>query len=71
MHGEMKTLKFLKLKLSCFYNLQVDDVTTLDFIHTLQIPDSHYEKKKTQNEHMIAHFGYFFTCHYSKTCLAR
>ena len=24
-------------------------------------------KKKTQNEHIIAHFQYFFTCHYSKT----
>ena len=23
-------------------------------------------KKKTQNEHIIAHFEYFFTCHYSK-----
>ena len=35
--------------------------------HALQIPDSHYEKKNTQNEHIIAHFEYFFTCHYSKT----
>ena len=34
---------------------------------TLQIPDSHCEKKNTQNEHIIAHFEYFFTCHYSKT----
>ena len=34
---------------------------------TLQIPDSHFEKKNTQNEHIIAHFEYFFTCHYSKT----
>ena len=34
---------------------------------TLQIPDSHCEKKNTQNEHIIAHFDYFFTCHYSKT----
>ena len=32
----------------------------------LQITDSHYEKK-TQNEHIIAYFEYFFTCHYSKT----
>ena len=24
-------------------------------------------KKNTQNEHIIAHFEYFFTCHYSKT----
>ena len=31
------------------------------------IPDSHFEKKNTQNEHIIAHFEYFFTCHYSKT----
>ena len=23
--------------------------------------------KNTQNEHIIAHFEYFFTCHYSKT----
>ena len=23
-------------------------------------------KKNTQNEHIIAHFDYFFTCHYSK-----
>ena len=34
---------------------------------TLQIPDSHYNKKNTQNEHIIANFEYFFTCHYSKT----
>ena len=33
----------------------------------LQIPDSHYEKKNTQNEQRIAHFEYFFTCHCSKT----
>ena len=33
----------------------------------LQIPDSHFEKKNTQNKHIIAHFEYFFTCHYSKT----
>ena len=33
----------------------------------LQIPDSRYEKKSTQNEHIIAHFEYFFTCHSSKT----
>ena len=24
-------------------------------------------KKNTQNDHIIAHFEYFFTCHYSKT----
>ena len=24
-------------------------------------------KKNTQNEHIIAHFEYFFACHYSKT----
>ena len=35
--------------------------------HTLQIPDSNYEKKNTQNEHIIAHFEHFFTYHYSKT----
>ena len=23
--------------------------------------------KKTQNEHIIAHFEYFFTCHYGKS----
>ena len=34
---------------------------------TLQIPNSHYEKKNTQNEQRIAHFEYFFTCHCSKT----
>ena len=34
---------------------------------TLEIPDSHYEKKNTQNEDITAHFEYFFTCHYSKT----
>ena len=34
---------------------------------SLQIPDSHFEKKDTQNEHINAHFEYFFTCHYSKT----
>ena len=33
----------------------------------MQIPDSHFERKNTQNEHIIAHFEYFFTCHYSKT----
>ena len=33
----------------------------------LHTPNSHYEKKITQNEHIIAHFEYFFTCHYSKT----
>ena len=34
----------------------------------LQIPDSHYEKENTQNEHIIARIEYFFfTCHYSKT----
>ena len=37
-------------------------------MYTLQIPDSHFEKKKnTQKEHIIAHFEYFFTCYYSKT----
>ena len=34
---------------------------------TLQIPDSSYEKRNTQNDHIISHFEYFFTCHYSKT----
>ena len=29
--------------------------------HPLQISDSDYEKKDTQNEHAIAHFEYFFT----------
>ena len=37
------------------------------FDYTLQIPDSCYDKKNTQNEHIISHFVYFFTCHYSKT----
>ena len=37
--------------------------------YTLQILDSHYEKKNTQNELVIARFKYFFTCHYSKTVL--
>ena len=33
-----------------------------------QIPDFHYdEEKNTQNEQIIAHFEYLFTCHYSKT----
>ena len=36
-------------------------------VNSLQISDSRYEKKNTQNEHIIAHFGYFFTCHCSKT----
>ena len=36
-------------------------------IFTLQVPDSRYEKTNTQNEHIIAHFKYFFTCHYNKT----
>ena len=26
----------------------------------LQIPDSHYEKENTQNEHIIARIEYFF-----------
>ena len=34
---------------------------------TLQIPDSSYEKRNTQNDHIISHFEYFFTCHYTKT----
>ena len=37
----------------------------------LQIPDSHFEKGNTQNGQIIAHFEYFFTCYYSKACLAR
>ena len=37
------------------------------YYYTLQIPDSHFEKKNTQNQHIIAHFEYLFTCHYSKT----
>ena len=36
---------------------------------TLHIPDARYEKKYIENEHVIAHFEYFFTCHYSKTVL--
>ena len=39
----------------------------LFIISALQIPDSHYQKKNTQNEHIISHFEYFFTCHYSET----
>ena len=34
--------------------------------NTLQIPDSHYEEKNTQNEHIIVYFEYFLTYHYSK-----
>ena len=37
--------------------------TALDIFSALLIPDSRYEKKNTQNEHIIAHFEYFFTCH--------
>ena len=33
----------------------------------MQIPKPHYETKNTQNDHIIAHFDYFFTCHNSKT----
>ena len=29
------------------------------FFSALQIPDSRYEKKNTQNEQIIAHFEYF------------
>ena len=36
-------------------------------LYALQISDSRYEKKKTQNEHITAHFEYFVTCHYRKT----
>ena len=40
-------------------------------LKSLQILDSHFEKKNTQNEHIITHFEYIFTCHYCKTvCLA-
>ena len=39
----------------------------LNRVISLQIPDSHYEKKNTQNELIIAYFEHFFTCHYSKT----
>ena len=28
-----------------------------------QIPDYRYEKNNTQNEHIVAHSEYFFTCH--------
>ena len=35
-------------------------------MNALLIPDSHYEKKNAQNERIIAHFEYFFTCHCSK-----
>ena len=31
-----------------------------DVKNTLQIPDSYYEKMKTQNKHIIVHFEYFF-----------
>ena len=55
----MKTDTTIELPNSLFNDLKL--------IHTLQIPDSRYEKKNTQNEHIIAHFEYFFTCHYSKT----
>ena len=34
---------------------------------TLKIPNSHFEKKNAQYEHIIAHFEYFFTCYYSQT----
>ena len=36
----------------------------------LQIPDFRYEIKNTQNEHIIAHFEYFFTCHNKNVWLA-
>ena len=32
---------------------------------TLQIPDYHYEKKNSQNKHIIAHVEYVFIFHYS------
>ena len=38
-------------------------------ITILQIPDCHFEKKNSQNDPIIFHFEYFFTCHYSKTVL--
>ena len=31
-----------------------------DVKNTLQIPDSYYEKMKTQNKHISVHFEYFF-----------
>ena len=34
---------------------------------TLQIPDYHYEKKDSQNKHIIAHVEYAFIFHYSQT----
>ena len=39
----------------------------LDYHNTLQVPDSRYEKENTENEYIVAHFEYFFTCHYIKT----
>ena len=49
------------------YNILFANLLAYGVDDTLQIPDSHYEKKNTQNEHIIAHFEYFFACHYSKT----
>ena len=49
------------------YNILFANLLAYGVDDTLQIPDSHYQKKNTQNEHIIAHFEYFFACHYSKT----
>ena len=51
---------------SNFNDLFVFDLET--HFNTLQNSwFSFWEKKNTQNEHIIAHFEYLFTCHYSKT----
>ena len=60
----------IQIQIYRFLYIDIDldiDIQIIQIYISLQIPDSHYEKKDTQNEHKIAHFEYVFTCHLSKT----
>ena len=59
------------VKIACFsiwfiyiyiyiYNLYIHNLHTYKFLILIL-------RKNTQNERIIAHFEYFFTCHYTKT----
>ena len=57
----------MRTNISPQHNMEFTSVFLDWLTFTLQIPDSCYEKKNTQNEHKIAHFEYFFNYHFSKT----
>ena len=66
----VKTIKFERLSVELESKKKFPATKTRKISETnstLQILDFYYEKKNTQNEHIIANFEYFFTCHYSKT----